>query len=208
MVMTKLAPVSKSARRIAEKQLRRRVTDREVVRMFPGCECREIPTRLAILDRLMVEAWDMVHRLTGSGVTFAGDARQATLVIAGTAYAGWRSSIGRPGRGRDPEAAAVVVAAMKDGIEFALCHKAGIPVMYATDYARAIAGSDDPVDRMKPLAALARLWPDRYTTTSLRFRRPKYESGDGGAADQWWGMAPNVVTASRGELRRAAKAAT
>jgi hypothetical protein len=200
--VSKIAPVSKSARRIAEKESGRRMTDREIVSMYPGVECREIPEKIGVMDRLIREAWELVHQLTASGVEFAGDASQATLVIAGTAYAAWRSSIHRWSDGPDPAAAAAVVSGMADGIEFALRHEAGIPAMYAADYARVVAGSADPVDRMKPLAALARVWPDRYTAASIRFGRPKYASDDGEAADPFWAVSANILTARRPGERR------
>lgn len=201
---SKLAPVSASARRMARKTLGRRATDREIEKMFRGwCEWRDIPTKLDVLDNLMHTAWAMVHKLTDSGVKFAGNARQATLVIAGTAYAGWRGSLPRAGIEHNSDPAAVVARAFDHGVEFAQCYKAGIPWMYAADFAAAVECSDDPIDRMTPLSALARLWPDRYTTTSIRFRRPKYASDQETWADDFWAVCPNILTAPRKELRRA-----
>lgn len=199
-----LAPVCPAARKMASKELRRAATDADVRRIFKGCEYRIIPRRLAVLDALINEAWCLYHRLIDSGITFAGTPEQATMTIAGTAYAAWRSSLERDS-GEEPAAQAAVVSGLADGLEFAFFHADGIPWMYAADYADAIAGSDDPIDRMKPLDALARVWPDRYSRTTIRFTPPKFVTEPTGWAADFWEQTTNVLTAAPATLRQATK---
>lgn len=201
---TMLAPVCPKVRKAVSKELRRVATDADVRRRFKGCEYRSIPRRLAVLDALMREAWALYHRLDDSGVTFAGTAAQATMTIAGTAYAAWRCSFAK-GRNDEPGAQAAIVSGLVDGLEFAFCHATGIPWMYAADYAAAVEGSDDPIDCMIPLEALSQVWPDRYSRTSIRFTKPKFATDVTGWTSEFWQRCPNVLTATPATLRKATK---
>lgn len=206
--VSKLAPVSKSARRLAERESGRSMTDIEVSKWWDECECRDIPTKLAVMDRLLIDAWGIVHRLADSGVRFAGSPQDATLVIAGTAYAAWRISLGQRSRAHNPAHPVLVSAGISDGLEFALWNKSGIPAMYADDYVKEVADSDDPIDGMTPIQVLAQVWPQRYVSGRLRLAKPRYVKQVDGAEPSWceefWDHRPNVLTASRSESRRAA----
>ncbi len=203
----KLAPASKSARRLAAQESGRRMTDTEIVAMFPGCESRAIPTKLAVLDRLLTEAWELVHRLHDSGVRFAGSPHDAAIVIAGTAYAAWRISLGRRCRAHDDAHPVLVASGMNDGLEFAMWHKSGIPAMYADDYLNVIADSEDPIDRMTPIQAVAKVWPQRYAAGRVQMAKPRYARQEPvsayGQEDVFWEHRPNILMAGRHELQRA-----
>jgi len=209
--MHTVAPISDKARRVAAHELKRRkLTDRDVVQFWSerGCDCRDIPARLEVLDRLIDDAWDLVHRLKRAGVKWAGTTRQATLTIAGSAYAAWRCHDARAPGTQGEDAAAAVVAATLDGIEMAMSCRDGIATMWAEPYARLLAGSADPLDKTPPMQLLARVWPDKYAGGELRgLRPPRYsEWPDVDTADlEWslWAAAPNPLTASPAGLRKA-----
>lgn len=211
MTTATIAPIAKAARRLAARELKRRtLTDREVVRFWQerNAEYRDIPPRLEVLDRLIDEAWDLVHRLKSRGVKWAGTTREATMTIAGTAYAAWRChDAGRPASDADDQAA-VIAAAMVAGVEMALSCREGIANLYAHDLARVIEVSDDPLDKISPMRLLARVWPEKYAGGQLRgLRAPRYYAtgADVDAADwDWafWAAAPNPLTATPAVLRR------
>jgi len=208
--VAKAAPVSKVARRIAGRGLRRKAPGDRAVRAFfrcQPCEWRDIPTKLAMMDRLVEEAWGLVHGLAACGVKFAGSGREATLVIAGTAYAAWRASLQPSARRREPAHPALIVAGMADGLEFALRHKTGIPAMHADDYLSAVAESRDPLDRLTPIEALAELWPESYRDGRLCMSEPRCTQPADAAPSSWlqqlWEKRPNVLTAAPRELRKA-----
>lgn len=211
--ITKLAPPSAFARKITKKALgRTSVTVREIADHCEGKgEWRDIPEKLEVMHRLLTEAWELVHRLDDLGVKFAGSLQEATLVIAGTAYAAWRVSLDRKSRAHEPANLVLVVAGMNDGLEFALWNKSGIPAMHADDYLNTVADSDDPIDRLTPIEALAEVWPQWYAGGRLRLTKPQYAEPEANAAPGWgdelWDHRPNVLTASHGELRRAKTAA-
>jgi len=204
-----LAPISKSGRKFAARLLNvAEPTDRDVEALAAdvAIEFRSIPTKLAVMHYLLSQSWDMVHRLSLSGVKFAGTHRQATLIIAGTAYAAWRSSITSRARRHEDAHPVLVVGGLSNGIEFALWHKSGIPAMYADDYVTAVADSKDPIDEFTPIEALAKVWPRWYADGRLRFTAPRFvpvdESRNEWAAE-FWAQRPNVLTASTIELRQA-----
>ena len=200
VTLSKLAPVCPAARRIVANQLgRKTVTDREVAAWGckHGVEWRSIPEKAAVADRLVREAWDLVHRLIESGVKFPGTAAQATLVIGGTAYAAWRSSLDRRCRDHEDAHRVMVIAGLQAGLEFALFQNTGMPRMYAMDYTNTIANSPDPLDRVPMMDTLAKLWPETYGGGKLRLRKPQYGAVDT-VADSWdaawWTSVPNVLT--------------
>lgn len=203
--VSKLAPLAKSARRAAEKECGRQMTDTEIVTMFAGAECREVPTKIAVMDMLLIQAWRLVHRLEDSGVRFAGSSHDATLVIAGTAYAAWRISLSRSYRSENDAHPAFMAAGINDGLEFAIRNKSGIPAMYADDYLNVVSDSKDPIDKMTPMQALAQVWPRRYPAGRLRMEKPRFTNVETslGSVDVFWGYRPNVLTAGRRELQRA-----
>jgi len=208
--LVKLTPMSKAAKRFAAKKFPgRKVTDRDVLDFFGGfrAEWREIPLKIAMMNSLLAEAWGVAHMLAANGVQFAGTMREATLVIAGTAYAAWRISIDRKTRKHETAHPAMVAAGLAAGIEYAMHNKAGMPAMYADDYVATVSESDDPVDGMTPLEALAQLWPKNYSDRAVRFRSPRLaEVADDSWAAQFWETRPNVLTTPVRDLERARKA--
>jgi hypothetical protein len=209
--MTTLAPISEKARHLAARELHRsKLTDRDVLRFWTdrGCECREIPRRLEVLDRLIEEAWDLVHRLKRAGVTWAGTTREATLTIAGSAYAAWRCHDARAPGTQAEDAAAAVVEATVAGVEMAMSCRNGIATMFAEPYARLVTESGDPLDKTPPMQLLARVWPEKYAGGELRgLKTPRYaEWGEVDAASwdyELWAASPNPLTAKPGGLRKA-----
>lgn len=214
VMKTKIAPVSDSARRMVAQELgRSRVTDRDVEKFFSGSavEFRDVPEKVVVMHSILTEVWQLVHRLADLGVKFAGSPQQATLVIAGTAYAAWRSSLNRNTRKHDPACGVLVVTGVSDGIEFARWNTTGTPAMHADDYATAVAGSDDPIDSLPPMEALAKVWPRWYAGGRVRLAMPQFVEAPAGDAAGWsdesWDRRPNVLTASRRELQHAKAAA-
>lgn len=209
--LSKLAPVCPTSRRIVAKELgRKKVSDREIAAwsMERGFECRVIPEKAAIADRLLREAWELVHRLIEDGVKFPGTAAQATLVIGGTAYAAWRSALDRRCRDHEDAHLVMVVAGLNAGLEFARRHTTGMPRMYAMDYIDTVADSTDALDHVPMMDTLAKLWPKTYGGGKLRFRTPRYVTV-GTHRDSWdaefWVNVPNVLNASKALIVAASK---
>jgi hypothetical protein len=211
MDMTTLAPVCEEARRIVARELdRKKATDREVAGWCRerNLEYREIPRRLEVLDSLIEEAWDLVHRLKRAGVRWAGTTREATLTIAGSAYAAWRCHDARAPGAQAEDAAAAVVEATVAGVEMAMSCRNGIATMYAQPYARLVAESGDPLDKTPPMQLLARVWPEKYAGGELRgLKTPRYAEWGEVDASSWdyelWAACPNPLTASPANLRKA-----
>lgn len=205
-ISTTLAPASKGAKDFVSEALGRQdVSDHDVEAYCKrhGLEWREIPTKIAIMDRLIHQAWELVHRLASDGVKFAGSPREAALIVAGTAYAAWRSSLDPRAREHDAAHPVATVSGVSDGIEFAMWHTSGIPAMYADDYIAAVDGSDDPIDRMTPMDALASVWPKIYGAGKVRLAAPRFVQEEGGWGDELWEARPNVLTASQETIRMA-----
>ena len=158
------APVNDDARRIVSEITGRECTAADVLEWQRGwnVECRDIPLKAAVLESLANEAREVVDRLATGGIAFAGRLEEAALVVCGTAYAAWRASMAESG-GREPHEKFVLpIAGFWAGIEHARAYAAGIPQMYRAAYLSAIATSDDPLDKLPPLAVLMKIWPEDY----------------------------------------------
>lgn len=200
---TKLAPVSKSARRIVAKELgRKHATDRDVEKFCRGkIEYRDVPEKLATMDSIIESAWELVQRLVSYGVRFPGTPKQAAMVIAGTAYAAWRLSLDKKCQLHEHAPGVVVLRGMNLGLEFAMCYVDAIPAMYAEGFADTVAGSKDPIDRLAPLDALAMVWPDRYAG-GPRLRPAKFTTERSQWGEQLLAPVPNIFTAGRKAVRQ------
>ncbi len=194
---------STASRRVTEKALgKKNVTDQEIEEYCDGWEWRDVPEKLTVMDFLISDAWRLVHRLMEVGVKFAGTPTQATLVIAGTAYAAWRYSVNNESR-NEPAERAMAATGLADGVWFALWNKEGIPLMHAGDFADAVAQSDDPIDKMTPMVALATVWPHRYSERGPELPEPTYMPfiDPPHPLDDLWNTCVNVLTAAPEELR-------
>ncbi len=165
------------------------------------------PQKIAVMRRLVEHAWDLVHRLIGSGVKFAGTPEQATLTVAGTAYAAWRLSI-EPHQDREPDDAVLVAEGITHGIEFALWYPEGIPALFTDDYASLAEHSECEIDRIPPMRIMAKLWPEEYTPKGLKLETPELKEVEGHGCDaQFWDARPNILTTPVEDVRKATRRA-
>lgn len=166
-----------------------------------------MPQKVAVMRLVVLQAWDLVHRLEAAGVKFAGTRVQATLTVAGTAYAAWRLSI-EPAPHREPGDAAMLSGGLAHGLEFAMKNVAGIPSLYADDFAELTEKSTCPIDRFPPLEIMAKLWPHAFTAAGPKLKTPAPREVDGhGFEAQVWDARPNILTAPARDVIEAARRA-
>lgn len=188
MNMTTLAPLPAKNRRILAKMVGRPdATDAELLASPPArkIEFRKVPRKAAVLHRIAGQAREMVEQLAADGIEFAGTVEQAARVVTASAYAAWRASHGRkedePGD-RD----VCILLGFAEGLEHARHHRTGMPAMFRHDYLAAVAGSDDPLDRMPLGQILEALWPHRYRGGRIRGRRPARQAAGSEVAEGSW----------------------
>ncbi len=166
------------------------------------------PQKIAVMRQLVEHAWDLVHRLIGSGVKFAGTPEQATLTVAGTAYAAWRLSI-EPDPHREIDDTVLVAEGITHGIEFALWYTEGIPALFTDDYARLAEQSECEIDRIPPMKIMAKLWPEDFTPKGLKLETPELKEVEGDGFDaQFWDPRPNILTTPVEDVRKATRRAS
>jgi hypothetical protein len=174
MRMTTLAPLPARNRRILARIVGRPgATDDELLAApeAASIEWRKLPRKAAVLERIATQACDVCETLAASGVEFAGTVEQAARVVTATAYAAWRGFHGR----REDELGDHDVAALlgfAEGLDHARHHRDGMPAVYRETYLAAVAGSDDPIDRMPLGEILETLWPKRHRGGRIRSRKP------------------------------------
>ncbi len=171
---------------------------------------RNIPKELTILNGLIHEAWILVHRLSAAGLRFAGTMEQATLTVAGSAYAAWRLKMddddtAYPEHELGPTD---MTAGFAEGIAYALVHATGVPAMYIDTYPLATEKLRSMLDHEMPLEVMAEFWPDRYSPDGLRLSPPVFVNLSDvptSITAQLYDPRPNPLTTSVEDLRRANK---
>ncbi len=169
---------------------------------------RYLPKEVAILRGLIHEAWILVHRMTASGMKFAGTLEQATLTIAGCAYAAWRNSYELQSDPAEEWVHTEMASGFAEGIMFAITHPEGMPRRYAEDYPDSMREGGPYIifDGKVPLDVLSKYWPDDYTPTGLKLAPPKLmelRHGDLGLEAQLHNPQPNILTTKPEEVERA-----
>ncbi len=169
---------------------------------------RNIPTDLAILNGLINEAWILVHRLAAAGLRFAGTIEQATLTVAGSAYAAWRLKVDDDDTAY-PEhelGRTDMVSGFAEGLAYAIVHPSGVPAMYAGPYTLATKHIRFMLDHEVPLEVMAEFWPDSYTPDGLRLKTPVFvnvSENDTSIQAQLYDHRPNPLTTPVADLRKA-----
>jgi hypothetical protein len=188
MDMTTLAPLPAKNRRILARMVGRPDATDDQLLATPqarNIEFRKVPRKAAVLDRIARQAREVVEQLAAEGVEFAGTVEQAARVVTASAYAAWRAFHGRkedePGD-RD----VTILLGFSEGLEHARHYREGMPAMIRHDYLVAVAGSDDPIDRMPLGRILEALWPHRYRGGRIRGRRPARQAAGSEAAEGSW----------------------
>lgn len=200
---TYLAPIPKRHQRAILEMMGTARASQKAMQEFAAAseiEWRDVPLKARVLRTIACVAWEAVDYLRHVGVEFPGTVAEAAAVVTGTAYASWRASMHFAKRDSDgPHCAAMT--GLFHGITYATGHRSGIPAMYRADYLRAIAGSDDPIDRRPLWDTLAEVWPAQFgkrriTTFRHDGKRPTWAApGDAtyGWDDDFWSNEPNIL---------------
>jgi hypothetical protein len=168
---------------------------------------RQIPKELAILNGLINEAWVLVHRLSAAGLRFAGTMEQATLTIAGSAYAAWRLKLDDDGECQEHDWGPTDMAAgFAEGIAYAIAHPHGVPAIYAGLYGLVTKCIRFTIDHEVPLEVMAEYWPDSYSADGLLLKTPVFvhvSENDTSIQAQIYDHRPNPLTTAPEVLRKA-----
>ena len=200
---TYLAPIPKRHQRAILEMMGKARASQQAMQEFAtttDIEWRDVPLKARVLRTIACTAWEAVDYLRHVGVKFPGTVSEAAVVVTGTAYASWRASMNCAKREPDGPYESAMTG-LFHGITFAMGHRCGIPAMYRADYLRAIAGSDDPIDRRPLWDTLAEVWPAQFgkrriTTFRHDGRRPNWaQPGDAawGFDDDCWSNEPNIL---------------
>lgn len=203
---TYLAPIPKRHQRAIMKMMGTARASQKAMQEYAATtadiEWRVIPLKAQVLRTIACTAWEAIDYLRHVGVEFPGTTSQAAAVVTGTAYAAWRAAMHcgtSKGQPDGPHHAAMT--GLFHGITYAMGNRSGIPAMYRADYLRAIAGSDDPIDRRPLWDTLAELWPAQFgkrriTTFRHDGKRPNWLSpghANWGWDDDFWSNEPNIL---------------
>lgn len=192
-----VAPVSEYARKMVEELVGRPCTDADILtwQRDHHCECRELPLKADVLQAIAGEASGLCRQLADAGVEFAGSIAQAAAIVTGTVYAAWRSRLREDVDTTEPGLRhTAILQAVGLAIDHARDYADGMPAMYRDDYLAAVAGSDDPIDRMPLREVLEALWPYRFPGGQLvdTAAEPAADGGGSTLLDEMIENVPNV----------------
>lgn len=163
-----------------------------------------VPKRLEILRDLISEAWGIVCYMTEAGLKLRSSSlEEAALTIAGCAYAEWRHA--QPDN-PDIESTAEteIVRGFNEGIMWAMWQGDGMPALPADSYTFIAQRSDSVIDRMIPIQAIEKLFPDMVKDGKLTLEHVGVQPFDPDARDAYpWTHRPNILTNSFEDVKEA-----